>query len=166
MFRTVPLSIIRSFTLYTQQWYMSYRSASRIRMELVPSWSWSQAICKSVWHIPLLYVQWKTPDDGQRNCLKHVEFHSNKLKKLMHLFGFIIQKFSIMSHSMPMDSLYFMITILPTHTTPKRYLSLQCNTQELSSHLQFPSKLYKCSTYHTHLTKTEGGVKFIKFFIM
>jgi hypothetical protein len=25
MFRTVPLSIIRSFSLYTQQWYMSYR---------------------------------------------------------------------------------------------------------------------------------------------
>jgi hypothetical protein len=31
---------------------------------------------KPVWHIPLLCVQWKTPDDGQRNCLKHVEFHS------------------------------------------------------------------------------------------
>ena len=25
MFWTVPLSIIRSFSLYTQQWYMSYR---------------------------------------------------------------------------------------------------------------------------------------------
>jgi len=25
MFRTVPLSVIRSFSLYTQQWYMSYR---------------------------------------------------------------------------------------------------------------------------------------------
>ena len=25
MFRTVPLSIIRRFSLYTQQWYMSYR---------------------------------------------------------------------------------------------------------------------------------------------
>ena len=25
MLRTVPLSIIRSFSLYTQQWYMSYR---------------------------------------------------------------------------------------------------------------------------------------------
>jgi len=25
IFRTVPLSIIRSFSLYTQQWYMSYR---------------------------------------------------------------------------------------------------------------------------------------------
>jgi len=27
MFRTVPLSIIRSFSLYTQQWYMSCRFA-------------------------------------------------------------------------------------------------------------------------------------------
>ena len=27
MFRTVPVSIIRSFSLYTQQWYMSYRFA-------------------------------------------------------------------------------------------------------------------------------------------
>jgi hypothetical protein len=27
MFRTVLLSIIRSFSLYTQQWYMSYRFA-------------------------------------------------------------------------------------------------------------------------------------------
>jgi len=25
MFRTVPLPIVRSFSLYTQQWYMSYR---------------------------------------------------------------------------------------------------------------------------------------------
>ena len=24
MFRTIPLSIIRSFSLYTQQWYVSY----------------------------------------------------------------------------------------------------------------------------------------------
>ena len=35
MFRTVPLSIIRTFSLYTQQWYMSYKLAdSRIRTEL------------------------------------------------------------------------------------------------------------------------------------
>jgi len=27
MFPTVPLSIIRSFSLYKQQWYMSYRFA-------------------------------------------------------------------------------------------------------------------------------------------
>ena len=30
MFRTVPLSIIRSFSLYTQ-WYMSYRFADSLR---------------------------------------------------------------------------------------------------------------------------------------
>jgi hypothetical protein len=30
MFRTVPLSIIRSFSLYTQQWYMSYWFAHRV----------------------------------------------------------------------------------------------------------------------------------------
>ena len=31
MFRTVPLSIIRSFSLYTQQWYMSSRFADSLR---------------------------------------------------------------------------------------------------------------------------------------
>ena len=60
MFRTVPLSIIRSFSLYTQQWNKLYRFADS----------------KPVWLIPLLCVQWKTPDDGQRNCPKHVEFYS------------------------------------------------------------------------------------------
>jgi len=30
MFRTVPVSIIRSFSLYTQQWYMSYRFADSL----------------------------------------------------------------------------------------------------------------------------------------
>jgi hypothetical protein len=56
------------------------------------SWSCLQAVSKPVWHTPLLCVQWKTPDDGQRNCLKHVEFHSkNKFEKLVHLVGFIIR---------------------------------------------------------------------------
>jgi hypothetical protein len=31
MFWTVPLSIMRSFSLYTQQWYMSYRLADSLR---------------------------------------------------------------------------------------------------------------------------------------
>ena len=65
MFRTVPVSIIRSFSLYTQQWYMSYRFAA----------------CAV-----------KTPDDGQRNCPKHVEFYSkNKFEKLVLLVGYIIR---------------------------------------------------------------------------
>jgi len=33
VFRTVPLSIIRSFSLYTQQWYMLYRFADSLRAE-------------------------------------------------------------------------------------------------------------------------------------
>jgi len=31
MFQAVPLSIIRSFSLYTQQWQMSYRFADSLR---------------------------------------------------------------------------------------------------------------------------------------
>jgi hypothetical protein len=102
VFRTVPLSIIRSFSPYTQQWYMSYWFADSLRAgsgclltacnqdQDIPSWSCLQAVSKPVWHIPLLCVQWKTPDDGQRNCPKHVEFHSkNKIEKLVHLVGLI-----------------------------------------------------------------------------
>ena len=34
----------------------------------------------------------KTPDDGQRNCPKHVQFYSkNKFEKLVSLVGFIIR---------------------------------------------------------------------------
>jgi len=33
MFPIVPLSIIRSISLYTQQWYMSYRFADSFRTE-------------------------------------------------------------------------------------------------------------------------------------
>ena len=46
----------------------------------------------------LLCVQWRTPYDGQRNCPKHVDFHSkNKFKKLEHLVGFIIRKVIMVS---------------------------------------------------------------------
>ena len=82
MFRTVPLSIVRNFSLYTQQCYMSYCFVDNLR-----AGSCSQA----VWRIPLLYVQWKTPDYGQRNCPKHVEFYSkNKCEKLVYLVGSLL----------------------------------------------------------------------------
>jgi len=54
--------------------------------------SCEQAVSRPVWHIPLQCVQWKTPDNGQRNSPKHVEFYSkNKFEKLLHLVGFIIR---------------------------------------------------------------------------
>ena len=61
------------FTAHTAMVYViqvCWQLASRIIC------SCSQAVCKPVWHIPLLCVQWKTPDDVQRNCLRHVDFHS------------------------------------------------------------------------------------------
>jgi len=76
MFRTTPLPIIRNFSLYTQQLYMSYRFTDSL-----------QAV-----HIPLLCIQCKTPDDVHRNCPKHVAFYSkNKFEKLVRLVGFIIR---------------------------------------------------------------------------
>jgi len=54
-----------------------------------PSGSCLQAVSKPVC-IAVCTV--KTPDDGQRNCPKHVEFYSkNKFQKLVHLVGFIIR---------------------------------------------------------------------------
>ena len=144
VFRTVPVSIIRSFSLYTQQWYMSYMFADSFwagsgwkrvtealrfgaltifmaffnnniliikptrcnnfsnlflewnstcfRQFLCPSWVFHCTHSKPVWHKPLPRAQWKTPDDGQRNCPKHVEFLSkNKFEKLVHILGFIIR---------------------------------------------------------------------------
>jgi hypothetical protein len=109
MFRTVPLSIIRNFSLYTQQGSMSYRFcwqlASKIGMERLTACEQDQdgtpihpdptrkLSAKPVWYRPLLCVQWKVPDDGQRNCPKHVEFNfKNKFEKLVHIVGFITEK--------------------------------------------------------------------------
>ena len=60
MFRIIPLSIIRSFSLYTQQWYMSSR--------------FDDSFLASCRQTCMLSVQWKTPDDGQQNSPKHVDF--------------------------------------------------------------------------------------------
>jgi hypothetical protein len=39
-----------------------------------------------------VYREW-TPDDGQKNCLKHVEFHAQiKFVKLVLIIGFIIKR--------------------------------------------------------------------------
>jgi len=84
MFRTVLLSIIMSFSLHTSN------GMHHTGLLTAASWFCSQAVSKPVWHIPFLCVQWKTPDDGQRNCPKHVEFHfENKFEKLVHLVGLL-----------------------------------------------------------------------------
>ena len=93
MFRTVPLSIIGRFFFHcTHTAIVCHTACEQDRDGTVPSWSCSQAVSKPVWHIPFLCVQWKTPDDGQRNCSKHVEFYpKNEFEKLVRLVGFIIR---------------------------------------------------------------------------
>jgi len=69
MFRTVPLSIIRSSSLYTQQWYMSYRFADSLRAGS------GRSSVMILLHDTIAVCTVKTPDDGSRNCPKHVEFN-------------------------------------------------------------------------------------------
>jgi len=105
LFRTVPLFIIRSFSLYTQQWYMSYRLCWQLSSRSICFCS--TVVSKHLWHIPLLCAQWKTPDDGQRKCPKQVEFHSkNKFEKLVHMVGFILR------NSTSTFSLHVLATVL------------------------------------------------------
>ena len=97
MFQTVPLSIIRNFSLHTQQCYMSYssraateRNCSSVLILLASC----QQTCVT-YTISVCTVK-TTPDDGQRNCPKHVEFYSkNKFDKLVHLVGLIIRRYDI-----------------------------------------------------------------------
>jgi len=100
MFRTVPLTVIRSCSLHTQQWYMSYRLADNLREGLRRNWlrpDLARKLTASLYDIYHCFVyNEKIPDDGQRNYPKHVEFYSkNKLDKLVHLVGFIIRNTKI-----------------------------------------------------------------------
>jgi len=71
MFRTVSLSIIRSL--------FAVHSAVVYVIQVVESFQAGPGR-KAVYN-PYDIYHWgvyseKTPDDGQRNCLKHVEFHA------------------------------------------------------------------------------------------
>jgi hypothetical protein len=117
MFRTGSLSIIRSPALYTNQrdalisqiyfwnrtlhvsdsFSVHHQASSTLHTAIGicrtgyadcllagSGWNAFCVICASL----SLCVQCWTPDDGQRNCPKHVEFYSkNKFEKLGHLVG-------------------------------------------------------------------------------
>ena len=97
MFRTVPLSIIKCSSLYTQQWCQSHRFADSLRagsrMELSSILILLASSQHNLYDIYLLLcIQYQTPDEGQKTCPKHVEFYSkNKFEKLVHFVGFIIR---------------------------------------------------------------------------
>jgi len=62
-------TVLVNLNVYVFYKYLAYLISYNNKTERVPSWFCSQAVSKPVWHIPLLCVQWKTHDDGQRNCL-------------------------------------------------------------------------------------------------
>ena len=84
-------------SLYTEQWCMSYRFSDSCPVgpgwNCVPTWSYSKAVYKPVWHIPLLSVQWmnswwwteKLSETCRVSC-------QNKYVKLVPLIGFIIKE--------------------------------------------------------------------------
>jgi hypothetical protein len=74
-------SSVHTAVVYVIQ--VCWQLASRIRME----------------HTPLLCVQLKTSVDGQRDCPKHVEFHSKikAFEKLVHIVGIFYKKYRMSS---------------------------------------------------------------------
>ena len=79
------------YSLYTQQWCMSYSFEDSFRAG--PFWSCSKAIFKAVWHTPLLSVQWINSwwwaEELPETC--RVSYRS-KSGKLVHLVGFTIRQ--------------------------------------------------------------------------
>jgi predicted nucleic acid-binding Zn ribbon protein len=67
---------------------MSYRFADSLRAGEYASVRKLSANLYDIYHCCVCSE--KIPDDGQRNCPKHVEFHSkNKFEKLVHMVGLI-----------------------------------------------------------------------------
>jgi len=90
MFQTVPLSIIRSFSLYTQQWYMLYRFADSFRAG--SGWSWFGSLY-DIDHCCVYSEELLTMDRGS---VRNMQFYSkNKFEKLVNLVGFIVRIYHI-----------------------------------------------------------------------
>jgi len=86
MFRTVPVSIIKSFSMYTQQWYMSYSFADSL-----------QASCQQTCTYCCVYSEKLLMMD--RGSVRNMYFYSkNTFEKLVHLVGFIIRIFVSFVH--------------------------------------------------------------------
>ena len=141
MFRTVPLFIIRSFSLYTQQRYMSYRFADSLR-------AGSRLIS-------LIYFWNKTTCFGQFLCLSSRVFHFTHSNAICHT-GLLTaceqdQDVSYMFRTVPLSiirsfSLY----------TLKWYMSYRfadsLRAVELSANLY---GIYHCSVYSEKLLKMD-----------
>jgi hypothetical protein len=87
MFRIVPLSISRRFTLYTQQWHMSYRFANSFRAGsfLILLASCVQACMTYTIGVCTVKKFLMMATETVRN----IDSFQSKIDKLVHLVGFI-----------------------------------------------------------------------------
>ena len=133
--------------------YHDARSAERQVGIGYPSWSCSQAVGKPVWHIPFLCVQWKTPDDRQRNCPKHVEFYSkNKFEKLVHLVGFVVRIYHDAGH---LNVKYVVRTTWKYNTLWKCIAKFIVTLWSLRNTITVPSKFVESSSrIHSEAVRT------------
>jgi len=102
MFRASSLPIVRSFLLYIRHWWVSCRNfitASKQSQDeiAVPSWSCSIDVHKLVGHAAFPSVQWINSwwwtEELPETCRV---LWQNKFVKLVHLVGFITNKFLTM----------------------------------------------------------------------
>ena len=94
MFRTVPLSIIRSFSLYTEQWFMSYRFADSLRAGSGRNWFPAGKLSTNLYDILVYHccVCIKELLMMDRGTVRNMQFYSrNIFEKLVYLVGFIIR---------------------------------------------------------------------------
>jgi hypothetical protein len=100
MFRTIPMSIIKSYPLYTQQWYMSYRFADSLRAG--SGWNFSSILillksCQQTCMTHTIAVctvdnSWWWTEELSETC--RVLSQNKNFEKLVHLFGYIIRNLS------------------------------------------------------------------------
>ena len=92
MFPTVPLSIIRSFSLYTQQLCMSYRLADCLRAGLGRNWVRPDPARKlyDIYHRCVYSEEILMMDRGTVRNMQSF-YSKNKFEILVHLVGFIIR---------------------------------------------------------------------------
>ena len=91
MFRTVPLSIIRCFSLYTQQWSMLYSlRAGSGRNVLILLSSCQQTCITYTIAVCTVKNSWWWTQQLSETCR---DFFQNKFEKLVHLVGFIIRRY-------------------------------------------------------------------------
>jgi len=89
MFRTVPLSIIRSFSRYIRQWYMSYSLLTACEQEHMLLLASCQHSCVTyIIALRTVKISWWWTNKLSETCRVSSQ---NKFEKLANLVGFIIR---------------------------------------------------------------------------